>query len=475
MPQPRPFAPDPTAPRSCNRDEGALDLALAAYLERHEHEPELEPEAFAASLPETIQPRVLRELAELRELDRLTAAPARELPPRFGDFRLLHLLGEGGGGRVFEAEQISLGRRVALKTPRPGAGTRAPAQNARFRREAQITAALDHPGIAAVHGTGMHDGIPFYYGRLVEGWSLQQLLQAAREPAAAHHGPATAFLRDRPRIAACLARAADALAHAHERSIVHRDIKPANLMLDAHDRVTIIDFGLAEDANAEALTRTGDFLGTPQYMSPEQANAAPAGPASDVYALGVVLYECLTGAPPTPVGPVPHVLAAIRRGNIADPTATDASIPAELAAITLRCLETQPSARFASAGELATALRHFAHGGFSARTERRARRQLQRRAWRRSLHRRGGRAALATAGAVAATLVAACAWAGPLPTKAGAAAELRALVVATTRRLATLEARVSSTLARDSAAQLLNQRDEIGAVGPHGDLSVDVP
>ncbi len=295
--------------------DAALDAALAAYLERREDEPALTPGAFAATLPAGQRAAFLREIAVLGEIDRLAAAaPPRDLPRRFGDFRCLREIGRGGGGTVYEAEQVSHGRRVALKVlSQDAAGDVRGA--ARFRREARTAAALQHTHIVPILGFGEQDGLPWLAMGFVSGRSLQRLLIARRDPSDVDHAAALAFLGDARRLALAMADVADALDFAHRQGIVHRDIKPGNLMLDDAGKVVVLDFGLARtrrDTSVE-ITRTGDFLGTPLYMSPEQAaGERDIGPTSDVYSLGAVLYECAAGEPAVADGPLPQILERIR-------------------------------------------------------------------------------------------------------------------------------------------------------------------
>src|SRR5262249_7967584 len=227
--------------------------------------------------------------------------------------------GHGGMGVVYEAVQESLGRRVALKMlPRAGLGD--PDARERFLREAQTTARLQHPNIVQIFEVGEHDGQPFLALEFVAGPSLADRLRDGPQP------PLPAAL-----LVETLARAVH---HAHEQGVVHRDLKPANVLLSARGRMSsaestasspgtrhsslstftpkITDFGLAHLAGGGDLTATGEIVGTPSYMAPEQAwgksERRPVGPAADVYALGAVLYECLTGRPPfqgpTPLDPL---------------------------------------------------------------------------------------------------------------------------------------------------------------------------
>ncbi|MGB3967807.1 MAG: serine/threonine-protein kinase, partial [Planctomycetota bacterium] len=346
-------------------DDDRLDQAIGDWLLRKEAEPSLLPGEFAHDLPEPLRSVFLRELEAIAEVDGLTiAAPSRDLPRRFGDFRVLGELGRGAMGAVYDAEQVSTGRRVALKVVHPHVA-RDLSSAARFQREARTAAALQHPGIVPVLGFGETDGAAWLAMARIEGRSLQRLLAAVADPRDVDHDRAKDLFREPRRLAQALAEAADALEFAHRDNVVHRDVKPANLMVTDEGRVVVLDFGLAtaREPDAPTLTRTGDFLGTPLYMAPEQAVGAQNGtPASDVYALGAVLYECLCGATPVASGPLATVLDAILNRDPVDPRRRRAGVPDELARIALQCLEKEPARRYASAGALADDLRRFVDG-----------------------------------------------------------------------------------------------------------------
>src|SRR5262245_26109315 len=217
--------------------------------------------------------------------------PFPSLPAEFGRYRVLRLLGKGGMGAVYLAEDSQLGRRVALKLPSFAAGASAERVE-RFLREARAAAALHHPHICTLYDAGQQGGRPYLTMAYLEGRPLAEAIDP-----------------DRPmpqRQAAALARKiAEALAHAHERGVVHRDLKPANVMLTAAGEPVVMDFGLAKrldeaDGREAKLTRVGAVRGTPEYMAPEQVRGETdrIGPHTDIYALGVLLFELLTGQPP---------------------------------------------------------------------------------------------------------------------------------------------------------------------------------
>ena len=342
-----------------------LEQAIGDWFLRKETTPSLLPGEFARELPESMRSAFLRELELIAEIDALaTAAPSRDLPRRYGDFRVLGEIGRGAMGAVHDAEQVSSGRRVALKVMHPHIA-RDLQSAARFRREARTAASLVHPGIVPVLGFGETDGAAWLAMARVEGRSLQRLLAAHADPRDMDHPRAAALFSDPRRLASALAEAADALEFAHRHNVVHRDVKPANLMCTDDGRMVVLDFGLASarDQDAEALTRTGDFLGTPLYMAPEQAKGAENGtPRSDVYALGAVLYECLCGRTPVPPGPLATVIDAILNRDPVLPRSLRQSVPEELSRIAMQCLEKDPARRYATAAALADDLRRFVDG-----------------------------------------------------------------------------------------------------------------
>lgn len=356
---------DDHQPGDARANEDELDRAIGDWLLRKEDDPALLPGDFARQLPPALRSVFLHEIESLADLDvAATQAAPRDLPRRFGDFRILGEVGRGAMGAVFAAEQVSRGRRVALKVMHQHVAGE-PQARSRFRREAHTAASLEHPGIVPVLDFGETDGCAWLAMAYVDGRSLQRLIAAARDPRDIDHARAEQVLGDPRRVAAALADVAEALAFAHDHGVVHRDVKPANLMVDAAGRFLVLDFGLATalDRDAPTLTRTGDFFGTPLYMAPEQAKGAENGtPASDVYALGAVLYECIAGVPPVAPGPLAAVLDAILRVDVVDPRRRRAEAPEALARIALQSLEKDPRDRYPSAAALAADLRRFARG-----------------------------------------------------------------------------------------------------------------
>jgi WD40 repeat protein/tRNA A-37 threonylcarbamoyl transferase component Bud32 len=264
-------------------------------------------------------------------------------------YEVLEVLGRGGMGVVYKARHVALKRSVALKMIRTGAhaGT---AELSRFRAEAEAVARLQHPNVVQIHEVGEHDGLPFLCLEYVDGGSLAgQLGGIPLTPARAAE------------LVEVLARAMHA---AHLKGVVHRDLKPHNVLLTAEGLPKVSDFGLAKDlTEAEGQTRTGAVLGTPSYMAPEQAEGKKeVGPAADVYALGAILYECLTGRPPFRAATPLETLEQVRDREPAAPRHLQPGVPRDLETVCLQCLQKQPHRRYASALELAEDLRRFLEG-----------------------------------------------------------------------------------------------------------------
>jgi serine/threonine protein kinase len=270
--------------------------------------------------------------------------------PVIDGYEIGELLGRGGMGLVFKAWQQALKRHVALKIVVSGAHAGA-AERARFRTEAEAVARLGHPGIVQIYEVGEQAGCPYLALEFVSGGSLAQQLNGAPMP---------------PRRAAqLLLDLARAVQHAHERGIVHRDLKPANVLLTEAGVAKVADFGLAKLLDVEqGQTHSGAVLGSPSYMAPEQAvgKVRAIGPATDVYALGAILYELLTGRPPFLGASVLETLDQVRSHDPAPPQALQPKVPADLEAICLKCLEKNPAERYPSAAALARDLDRFLRG-----------------------------------------------------------------------------------------------------------------
>ncbi|MBL8752638.1 MAG: protein kinase [Planctomycetes bacterium] len=319
----------------------------------------------------------LCEHASLRELLEPMLRPEPEPDPipvrEFGDYLLGRELGRGGMGVVYEAVQRSLGRRVALKLLPLGASA-APLATVRLQREARLVARLSHPGIVQVFEAGVHQGTAFYAMELVDGRTLTEGLQSWREQGLPHRSGAahralfgaSADGADDARDALAVAldvalQAADALAYAHERGIVHRDVKPGNLLLSAAGRVYLTDFGIAR-SNEPGFTLTAEAAGTPWYMAPEQALGATGDHRVDVFALGTVLFELVTGARAFPGATAVEVVERMRRAAPPDPRGTNARVSADLAAVVMKSMAVRPADRYATMAEFARDLRALQYG-----------------------------------------------------------------------------------------------------------------
>lgn len=291
-----------------------------------------------------------------------------------GDFRILREIGRGGMGVVYEAEQVSLGRRVALKVF-PFAGMYDPRRLQRFQNEARAAAGLHHPHIVPVFAVGCERGVHYYAMQYIDGRSLAEMMSAQRTPEAVKSATSASTVPDHAaartvaetrgldwqQTATWGAEVAEALDYAHALGIVHRDIKPANLLVDARQKLWVTDFGLAQIAAAEGPTMTGDILGTLRYMSPEQAEGERGlvDQRSDIYSLGATLYELLSGEPVFGSADRPELLRKILHDDPVPLRKLRAEIPSELATIVQKCLEREPQGRYATASQLADDLRRY--------------------------------------------------------------------------------------------------------------------
>jgi tetratricopeptide (TPR) repeat protein/tRNA A-37 threonylcarbamoyl transferase component Bud32 len=337
------------------------------------------------TVPEELRPLLEREVGWCRFVRQLWPRAAAEPLPstlsgpgaggqtavlplaRLGRFDLRRELGRGAFGVVFLARDPRLGRDVALKVPRAEVLV-TPELRARFRHEARAAAALDHPNIVPVYDAGEEDAVCYIAHAYCPGITLAAWLKQRTEPV-----PAALAAR-------LAAQLAEAVQHAHDRGVLHRDLKPSNVMLEARSdgpagdslpfvpRIT--DFGLAklaegtEAASRGCQTHSGAVVGTPQYMAPEQAEGRSkwVGPAADVYALGAILYELLTGRPPFAGETMLATLELVRGEEPLAPTRLRPGVPRDLETICLHCLRKEPSGRYASARELAAELHLFLAG-----------------------------------------------------------------------------------------------------------------
>lgn len=286
--------------------------------------------------------------------------PGAESPPPptdFGDFRIVRAIGRGGMGAVYEALQVSLPRRVALKVL-PPADRSDPDRLRRFRREIEATASLQHPNIVPVLEAGEVGGLPYYAMPLIEGRSLDRVIASFRSE------PKTVPLASRDGLVAWVARFIDvarALAAAHRAGIVHRDVKPSNLFLSEDGRLLVLDFGLNRAVAGGRLSQTGAPVGTPRYMSPEQIlfGRMPVDGRSDVFGLAATLYEVLTQVPAFDGDCVESVFRAILSKEPVPLRRIDPRMPDDLEAVVLKALEKEPDLRYAGADEFADDLLRF--------------------------------------------------------------------------------------------------------------------
>lgn len=293
----------------------------------------------------------------------------------FGDYELLEEIARGGMGTVYRARQISLNRLVALKVI--SAGTLATEDLVkRFKAEAEAAASLTHPNIVPIHEIGEHEGLRYFSMGLIEGPTLREAIadrgnRSATGPTAAarpslvpgHPGESSSKTAYPPQAAAALvASVARAVHYAHQRGVLHRDLKPANILLDARGVPHLTDFGLAKLTEKEStLTQTNAILGTPAYMSPEQARGQTKDvtTAADVYGLGTVLYEMLTGTPPFGGGTSMETIRQVLDQEPRRPSLFNPAVDPDLETICLKCLEKEPALRYGSAEGLAEDLERW--------------------------------------------------------------------------------------------------------------------
>jgi len=387
---------------------GSLDAAAAELIEqladRVQAGEALDLDAILRDHPEhaDLLRRVLPAIGLLADLSRSARKPPGagvEAGPlgALGDFRLIREVGRGGMGVVYEARQVSLDRRVALKVL-PYAGTMDPRQLDRFRNEARAAAALHHPNVVPVHAVGCEGGVHYYAMQFIDGCNLAELIRALRrrgpaagaarpdpDQATVPHGPpfADPHAATENALAASLstdpalcgrafyrtvarwgAAAAEALDHAHRLGIVHRDVKPANLLIDGTGRVWVADFGLAQFQAGGELTMTGDLVGTLRYMSPEQAagQRVAIDERTDVYSLGVTLYEALTLEPAFPGLERQDVLRRVVNDEPPPLRSIAPGVPRDLETVVLKAMAKDPADRYQSARELADDLARWDAG-----------------------------------------------------------------------------------------------------------------
>ena len=313
--------------------------------------PELLPEVrLRWQRLESIQARIgalLPEPGSTSELEGTPSAFAIGDPPHIPGYQVEAVLGHGGMGIVYRALDTRLHRSVALKMLLAGRYAR-PGERERFLREAEAAAGLRHPNIVQVYDVGDHGGRPYFIMEFVEGGSLAQQLSGAPLPAR--------------RAAELVATLAGAMQAAHQGGIIHRDLKPSNILVTADGTPKVADFGLARwQEGGAGLTKSGAALGTPSYMAPEQArgHVDAIGPPADVYSLGAILYELLTGRPPFRAETASETERQVIGQEPVPPSRLNAKVPRDLETVCLKCLEKEPGRRYATAGELAADLARF--------------------------------------------------------------------------------------------------------------------
>jgi serine/threonine protein kinase/Flp pilus assembly protein TadD len=376
-------------------DQERLAKALEGHLLELERGHAADEEALLAAHPE-LAGHLRACLAGLHSLHKAAAVsngasqPLTPLEPaekRLGDYRILNEISRGGMGVVYEARQISLGRKVALKVL-PFAALLDQKQIARFNHEAQAAAQLNHPNIVPIYAVGCERGVHYYSMKFIEGQAVDQAIHELRDLTESSAPGSTAPARfpetirradTGSAISAALAinsrdyfrtvadlgiQAAEALHHAHQYGIIHRDVKPSNLLLDVQGKLWVTDFGLARLPEEAGLTKTGDMLGTLQYMSPEQAGGKSSliDPRTDVYSLGITLYELLTLRPAFEGSDRQELIGRIVEDEPARPRRINSSIPLDLETIVLKATAKNREERYGTAKELADDLRRFREG-----------------------------------------------------------------------------------------------------------------
>lgn len=351
--------------------EGELDAAAGEALRRHAESCGV----CAARLRATRD--MMRDLQAARGVtpaggaageaggDRTVVLPAGagEVPSELrslGDFEVLGEVGRGGMGVVYRARQRSLNRIVALKVL-PGSLFQSERSVERFQREAQAAARLHHTNIVAVHAQGVEDGLAYYAMELIEGRPLSAVLA---EEGARSEPSASRSARDFRALARQMAEVADAIDHAHRQGVLHRDLKPQNLLLGGDGRLHVVDFGLARVLDEPGLTLSTELVGTPAYMAPEQLGAGRGrlDGRTDVYALGVTLYELLTLRRPFQGATYDQIITQVLRKDPLPPRRVDPRIPPDLDTICQRAMAKEPERRFPDAAGLCSDLRRFAEG-----------------------------------------------------------------------------------------------------------------
>lgn len=332
-----------------------LDRAIVAYIGYREDPGGVRVDDFLAGHEDLRD--LLEPMLESKPSATESAATVAGVDRYLGGYQVTREIGRGGMGVVYEAIDTELGRRVALKVL-PAHLTLAPHQIERFRAEAASAARLHHPSIVPIYAVGEVDGTHYFAMEFVEGETLADLL-ARRDGSADTPLGIVPNASRAGESAEVIAQIAEVLEFAHERGVVHRDVKPQNLMVEPEGRVRVVDFGLAKDATQESLTRTGGLVCTPHYASPEQSTGEQTDARSDVFALGVVLYELLTGTRPFDGDTQMQVLVAVATCEPPSLRVRGRRVPRDLEVICNKALEKDPADRYQSAGAMAADLRRF--------------------------------------------------------------------------------------------------------------------
>ena len=400
--------PRETESGDCRQDDDALQEVLAEYFDRL-NSGEMIPRKEILEIHPELADEILTQLEIFQEIG--TDGGASSELGTFGDYEIVSEVGRGGMGVVYEAIDRNMDRSVALKVLPAGLKIHEKSV-VRFRREARIVGKLHHPNIVAVYATGIEDKTPFIAMELVEGESLEKILERKRprmDEDTRHLGsriltgihrafvtrqttPGSPLTSDGPTedsrkargdsgsgipssiaemdlrysisMAETFAGVAEGLQHAHSKGVIHRDLKPSNLILDSEGNLRILDFGLAHLEGQQSLTGSGEILGTPRYMSPEQARARKVviDHRTDVYSLGATLYEVLTLRPPFQGRTGEETLSQIIHRDPRPPRQLNPLIPRDLETIILKCLRKNAADRYGTAEALAQDLRRLAHG-----------------------------------------------------------------------------------------------------------------
>ncbi len=350
----------PLASENAELSSQRLDRVVAHYVDLLNAGEKLDPVEIIATHPEDGE-QILERLEIFAGLISDGSSPLGTL----GDYTLRRQIGRGGMGIVYDAWQNSVERQVALKVL-PGAVAADDRAFHRFMREAKTAARLNHPNVVSVYAMGVDDHTPYYAMEMVEGDTLSQIIRTIKE---AEEGADTVF-GDKDgagyfeKIGKAFTDVADGLQHAHSKGVIHRDIKPSNLILDSEGRLRIFDFGLAHLEGQESLTINGDVVGTPLYMSPEQARRKKIeiDQRTDVYSLGATMYEALCGRPPFRGKDHQDTLSQIIEREPVEPKKMNPSVPKDLETIVLKCLRKDPGDRYGTAEALGQDLRRFVRG-----------------------------------------------------------------------------------------------------------------